>query len=130
MNMERRENMTARERFLEVMKFNTKVPTLKWEFGYWGETINRFYREGLPKRNYQEIPKVTTCISSGIYSTSWTSENKYLKEDEYPHGFVLSAGGIYYPNQGFAEDIEIRDYFGMDVIQHIVPVNPFFLSYI
>jgi hypothetical protein len=33
--------MNLRERFLEVMaNFNPAVPTIKWEFGYWGETIN------------------------------------------------------------------------------------------
>jgi hypothetical protein len=31
--------MNARERFLEVMNFNANVPTVKWEFGYWGETL-------------------------------------------------------------------------------------------
>ncbi len=33
--------MNSRERFLEVMNFNTDVRTLKWEFGFWGENINQ-----------------------------------------------------------------------------------------
>ena len=38
--------MNTRERFLEVMKnFNTSVPSLKWEFGYWGGTINKWYKK-------------------------------------------------------------------------------------
>ena len=33
--------MNARERFLEVCDFNPNVRPLKWEFGYWGETIKK-----------------------------------------------------------------------------------------
>ena len=34
--------MDARERFLEVIvNFNNKVSPPKWEFGYWGELIDR-----------------------------------------------------------------------------------------
>ena len=29
---------------------------MKWEFGYWGETLDNWYAEGLPKRAYPEIP--------------------------------------------------------------------------
>ena len=41
--------MNLRERFLEIMNFNPNVHSLKWEFGYWGETIDNWYKEGLPK---------------------------------------------------------------------------------
>ena len=32
------------------MDFRTPDRTLEWEFGYWGGTIERWYKEGLPKR--------------------------------------------------------------------------------
>ncbi len=31
--------MNTRERFHQIMKFKKNIPTLKWEFGYWGETL-------------------------------------------------------------------------------------------
>jgi len=42
--------MNARERFLAVMDFARVDRTLEWEFGYWGETVERWYGEGLPRR--------------------------------------------------------------------------------
>ena len=43
--------MNARERFHEVMNFNTAAGSLRWEFGYWGATLDRWYAEGLEKRD-------------------------------------------------------------------------------
>jgi len=48
--------MNLRERFLEVMNFNTNVHSIKWEFGYWGEVLDKWYASGLPKEHYPEIP--------------------------------------------------------------------------
>lgn len=119
--------MNAREKFLEVMKnFNTTVPTLKWEFGYWGETMNSWYREGLPKVNQASIPTEYTSISSSVYTKSWTSNNKFVKEGEYPHGYAIMAGGLYWPTQGFALDLDVRQYFKMDKSQQLVDLNLFF----
>ncbi len=36
--------------FLEVMNFNTSVRNLEWEFGYWYETVEKWYEEGLIKK--------------------------------------------------------------------------------
>ncbi len=41
--------MNPRERFLAVMGFEKADRTLFWEMGYWKETIDRWYQEGLPK---------------------------------------------------------------------------------
>ncbi len=40
------DGMSARERFLSLMRFEP-VRTLKWEFGYWAGSVRRWYREGL-----------------------------------------------------------------------------------
>jgi len=40
--------MNAREKFLSVMGFEPNNETLLWEFGYWPETLRRWYKEGLP----------------------------------------------------------------------------------
>ena len=122
-----RNDMTERERFLEVMvNFNPRVPALKWEFGYWGETMNNWYRQGLPKRDFARIPTEYTTPSSSIYTRSWITENKYVAPGEYPKGFVIMAGGLYWPTQGFAKDNDVSAHFHMDHTQRLVDLNLFF----
>ncbi len=119
--------MNTRERFIEVMKnFNTSVPTMKWEFGYWGETLNNWYKDGLPKNNFSKIPSEYTSTSSSIYTKSWIADNKFVKEGSYPQGFVSMAGGLYWPTQGFALDQDVKNHFKMDNGQQLVDLNLFF----
>jgi len=40
---------SAKEIFLKIMNFEPCSRTLKWEFGYWGGTLERWYGEGLAK---------------------------------------------------------------------------------
>ena len=44
--------MNMRQRFLATMDFEPVAPP-KWEFGYWGGTIRRWYGEGAdpPRRH-------------------------------------------------------------------------------
>lgn len=42
--------MTSRDLFLKVLNFENSDRTLKWEFGYWGGAIEKWYKEGLPKK--------------------------------------------------------------------------------
>ena len=46
--------MNARERFVAVMNFQQPDRNLLWEFGYWPETLERWYREGLEHRENQQ----------------------------------------------------------------------------
>ena len=46
--------MNVRERFVAVMNFQKPDRNLLWEFGYWPETLERWYREGLEHRDNQE----------------------------------------------------------------------------
>ncbi len=41
--------MNTRERFLATMNFEEPDRHLVWEFGYWGGTVRRWYKEGLPE---------------------------------------------------------------------------------
>jgi hypothetical protein len=119
--------MNTRERFVEVLKnFNTGVETLKWEFGYWGDTLNKWYASGLPKNNPAQIPDQYTSISSSIYTRSWTAQNKYVRPGELPGGYAITAGGLYWPTQGLALDHDVRNYFKMDRSQEMVNLNLFF----
>jgi uroporphyrinogen decarboxylase len=43
--------MNARERYLEVMNFNSSVRTMDWEFSYWSAAVKKWYSEGLNKRH-------------------------------------------------------------------------------
>ncbi len=111
--------MTGRERFLEVMNFNTRVPTMKWEFGYWGATIDNWYAQGLPKRRYPVIPLEVTTPTSTLYAAAWNCR----RTDRLPAGLPIMAGGLYWPTQGFPLDHDVRTYFGMDYTQVMVDVN-------
>jgi len=42
--------MNARERFVAVMNFETPDRNLLWEMGYWPDTLERWYREGLERK--------------------------------------------------------------------------------
>ena len=42
--------MNARERFLNVMNFRQPDRNLLWEMGYWSDTLERWYGEGLSPR--------------------------------------------------------------------------------
>lgn len=115
--------MNLRERFHEVMNFNTSVPTMKWEFGLWGETVNNWYRDGLPKNHYPELPAPkdpNRTPTSHLYSTAWNSLGKM------PKGIAIMAGGLYWPTQGFPLDVDVKTYFGMDYTQTLVNVNLLF----
>ena len=119
--------MTLRERFLNVLaERDPSVRTLKWEFGYWGETINNWYRQGLPKKNPVIIQKETTTPTSGLFLPAWNCENKYVKPGEYPKGFVHCAGGLAWPTQGMGLDSDVREYFKMDKTQRVIDVNLLF----
>ena len=49
--------MTGREKFLAVMNFDTASPVPNWEFAYWGDTLERWYDEGMPRSHgYKTAP--------------------------------------------------------------------------
>ena len=113
--------MNDRERFLEVMRFNPDVRTMKWEFGYWGETINNWYDQGLPQEKYPKIETKITTPSSTLYTFAWS--DKCQGRDRLPNGYPVMAGGLYWPTQGFALDHDVRKHFKMSHTQVVVDVN-------
>lgn len=114
--------MNTRERFHEIMNFNTSVPSIKWEFGIWGETLHNWYGEGLPKNHYPEMPTKIVTPTSTLYQPAWTCQSK----TELPNGIAVMAGGLYWPTQGFPLDHDVRSYFKMDPTQQLVDVNLLF----
>jgi len=111
--------MNTRERFLETMNFSHSVHSLKWEFGYWGETIDNWYKAGLPKINYPVLDPVITTPTSSLYSAAWTHD----KRDALPKGIAVLGGGLYWPSQGFPPDRDVRSHYNMDFSQRLVDVN-------
>ncbi|MCL4296994.1 MAG: hypothetical protein KJ077_14750 [Anaerolineae bacterium] len=127
--------MNTRERFLETMNFNPTVSAPKWEFGYWGGTIKRWYKEGLPEKNYPAIATKISTMSSSLYTTAWSHEwrkDKNLFEKTYgerqrkitlPDGIGIWGGALYWPSQGFPLDLDVADYFGFDKSTALVHVE-------
>jgi len=66
--------MNSREKFLETMKFNLQAPANKWEFGLWGDTVERWYREGLPQKHYPLVPSSIVNTTSSLYTPVWVHQ--------------------------------------------------------
>jgi hypothetical protein len=114
--------MNTRDRFLAVMGFDRDVRTVKWEFGYWGETLDNWYAEGLPRRAYPGIPTGFTTPTASLYTRAWAT----LRGTRLPRGMPVMAGGLYWPTQGFPLDTDVRDHFGFGRTQQLVDVNLLF----
>ncbi len=114
--------MNLRERFCEVMRFNRGVHSLKWEFGYWGETVKNWYAQGLPEVNPPYPDPTITTPPSSLYATAWTCQGL----DYIANGTGIVGGGLYWPTQGFSMDSDVRRACGMDGFQRLVDVNMLF----
>ena len=112
--------MNSREKFLEVIvNFKNNVPPPKWEFGYWGGLIDKWYEEGLPKKDYPHVPKKITTTSASIANIAWNS----LKGDKLPKGIAVDGGGLYFPGNNFALDKDVMNALDMDLGQILVNIN-------
>lgn len=127
--------MNSREKFIETLSFNTNASANKWEFGLWGSTIERWYKEGLPKKKYPRVPTSIINTTASLYTAIWTEEwrkGKNLFEKVYiepereihlPKGIGVMSGGLYWPTQGFPMDTDVKDFFNLDTSQIIVNVE-------
>jgi uroporphyrinogen decarboxylase len=114
--------MTELERFKAVMNFEKGVKAPRWEFGYWGGTVDRWYDEGLPKRKYPQIVDKITTPTSSLYAPCWQS----IKTGKLPAGIAVLGGGLYHPTQAFPQDYDVRTELDMDYGQKLVDVNLLF----
>jgi hypothetical protein len=117
--------MNTREKFLEVMRFNKTASPPKWEFGYWGGTIDNWYESGLPRKDYPKLPEKATTPTSHLYTPAWLAGQK-ANRGKLPTGIGVMAGGLYWPTQGFPVDNDVKDFFNMDKTQVLVNVNLLF----
>ncbi len=97
--------MNAKERFQAVMNFEPCDRTLDWEFSYWAGVVNRWYDEGLPKK--EGIPA------------------------NLAHADLVHGPGLYWPaNMGGGGvaassplDKDITEYFNFDKGIRRIPLN-------
>jgi len=106
------------------MNFNTNVRTIKWEFGLWGEAVDNWYAEGLPKVEPPDISKTITTPTASLYTPAWTCPG--AGNGHLPKGIAVMAGGLYWPTQGFPLDKDVSRYFDFHTTQVMVDVNLLF----
>jgi len=110
--------VTTREAFLATCEFQPAVPP-KWEFGYWGETVDNWYASGLPRNHYPTLETTVRTPTSGLMLPAWRT----IRGGRLPRGISVMGGGLYWPTQGFPLDRDIRERFHMDTSQRLVDVN-------
>jgi hypothetical protein len=93
---------TTRDLFLKVMNFKPCDRTLNWEFGYWGGTLNRWYKEGLEKI---------------IGLSEKVGEGRGVTGPGQPNGTPSFGGTI------SLRDLDVSNYFGFDEHFTLVPYN-------
>ena len=118
--------MNSRQRFLEVMDFNTSVRPPKWEYAYWGETLNRWYAEGLPRKHFVQLPGTITTPTASLYATAYGRQAELLKKGIIARGQVVFGGGVYWPTQGVPKDRDVESYFEFDEGIILLDVNQLF----
>ena len=95
--------MNTRERFHAIMNFEKADRTLKWEIGYWGGAVRRWYKEGLPRT--KGIPD-TLNDGNGVIA-----ENSPLNPETFN------------PVDAPRRDRDVSSYFGHDEPLWRVPLN-------
>ena len=118
--------MNSRERFREVMRFHPGVRPPKWEYAFWGETLNRWYAEGLPKTQFVRMPGPITTPTASLYATAYGRQADLLRQGILPKGQAVFGGGVYWPTQGVPKDQDVESHFGFDEGITLLDVNQLF----
>src|SRR4030043_828215 len=75
--------MDLRDRFLATMAFEPVERPPLWEFGYWPETIRRWYREGLPRQvGFADRPDLESVYGEALM---WDSSFPPRDQDVHVH---------------------------------------------
>jgi len=95
--------MNSREKFLSVVNFDKISEVPNWEFGYWYDAIQRWYKEGLPKFN----APVKNDYSQWIFGDA-------------------DAGVDFFDDRENHYAPDVGDYFNFDQRSHLAPLyaNP------
>jgi len=103
--------MNTREIFLRILNNKPAPRTINWEFGYWGGTLKRWYREGLPEKAGIPQDRVYGDVIAGP-GLQWPEtsfdEGLYLEKDAASY-FSFDKGFSYlHVNQWFCPRFETR----------------------
>jgi len=91
--------MNTKETLDGIFQFRTDIQIPEWEFGYWYDTIERWYTEGMPKRRPPELSGEVQFICGDVCA--------------WPDPFDGSAVG----------SADVHDYFELDEPIRSVPLN-------
>lgn len=91
--------MQARERFAAIMAFQRADRGLLWEMGYWVETLERWYGEGLQRRR-------------GLHKEFVPGEG--VRGESVPHDVTSTAK---------ARDSDVHEQLGLDAALVSLPIN-------
>ena len=95
--------MNARERFAAIMAFDKADRGLLWEMGYWVETLERWYGEGLERRR-------------GLHKEFVAGEG--VRGESVPHDVTSTVK---------ARDADVHEQLGLDPALVSLPINSGFL---
>jgi len=90
--------MNARERFPAIMNFEEPDRNFVWEFGYWGGTVRRWYREGLPEvhglsdQAYEGTGVFAESAGVPLNRLTALDIHEYFKMDPYVERVPLNIG--------------------------------------
>jgi hypothetical protein len=123
--------MNSRELFLKTLNFEKNVRTLKWEFGFWGGTLQRWYKEGLPLKEgfKRKIIYGDTILGPGFEYPLPSLDEELLMESDISSYFNFDEGPMTFPFNWFycprfevkiiSETEEKVDYIGNDGIRRL-----------
>jgi len=91
--------MNARDLFQKIVNFEESKRTLKWEFAYWGSTIKRWYKEGLPKKIGfdRELVYGETVFGPGLQWPMYSYDESLLFAHDVSSYFNLDKGPSPFP---------------------------------
>jgi len=81
--------MTARERFRNVMRGDAGTGSLKWEYAYWGATLNRWYEEGLPRKQFVQRSPPPSTPTSSLYLAAYNRNRDKMEAGVLPDGMAV-----------------------------------------
>jgi hypothetical protein len=94
-------NFSSKELFSKIINFESSKRTIRWEFGYWGGTLQKWYTEGLQR--IKGIPK------------------------NFSYGDTVFGPALHWckVNYGinFIRDFDVSNYFNFDAGIEILPYN-------
>jgi hypothetical protein len=108
------------------MRGDAGIGSLKWEYAYWGATLNRWYREGLPRKRFVQMRNQSSTPTSSLYLTAYNRNRDKIEAGVLPDGLAVFGGGVYWPTQGLPKDRDVELHFGLDEGVELADVNQLF----